>query len=56
MAKGLHSLGSGDPVGPSFVWSDLGQVGEGGDEVVMVQGREVELLERWWRCGGAVEV
>ena len=56
MAKGLHSLGSGDPVGPSFVWSDLGQVGEGGDEVVMVQGREVELLERWWRCGGEVEV
>ena len=30
MAKGLHSLGSGDPVGPSFVWGDLGLVGEGG--------------------------
>ena len=54
--EGLAQLGVWRPSGAQLRLERPGPGGGGGDEVVMVQGREVELLERWWRCGGAVEV
>ena len=54
--EGLAQLGVRRPGGAQLRLDRPGPGGGGGDEVVMVQGREVELLERWWRCGGEVEV